>query len=197
MAVLEYQLLSLPMVWLWVMEDKYKESCPKIYIISSQKYAPAFCTLLWGKSGKRVFAWIFNQSHTYTPQFIIMCVRSTITATAEDIWKQQFAWTWTMENQWRLCLILSQEASKQLASSVVTVEGLCNSLWARCSVNDTVVTIDDGAKLKGSLKACLEDATHYWVFMFLAIWEFAHVQIPRLRRTFKRWKISYTKKFGS
>ena len=41
--------------------------CMHVCTVSSQKYAPPFCTLLLDKSGKGTFARIFSSSHAYAP----------------------------------------------------------------------------------------------------------------------------------
>ena len=60
--------------------------------VGSQKYAPPFCTLLWGKSGEGVFAQIFSSSRAYALSSLrslrsLIHVRSTIKTTAVAFWK--------------------------------------------------------------------------------------------------------------
>ena len=89
------------------------------YTIGSQKYTHPFCIPHLGKSGEGVFARIFNSSCAYAPPFVPLSrqlpLLSGRTAALMNMYYRKSA---------ALVFTLSQEASKQLASSVVTGDDL-------------------------------------------------------------------------
>ena len=91
--------------------------------VSSQKYAPPspLSTLFCGKSEEGVFTQIFNLSNACALSLHSskIYIQSTImmTAVAFRLEERQLCWMFTTGNQLPL---LTQEASKQLASSVIT-----------------------------------------------------------------------------
>ena len=77
------------------------------------KICPPFCTLLRGKSGEWAFARILISSRTYAPP----AVPRTIMTTADE--RHAVSMNMYYRKSAALVLKLSQEASQQLASSVV------------------------------------------------------------------------------